>query len=243
MGSVASNNSCKFVQVKDSDHRERQPLLLRTRKACAQLGRPWPQRRWRHILGALLAAGALLLLLPWVGQAPGLGREAALSGLLRSMGGEAALREEGQRWLAERGLALRPSGAPLGVCILTADFWGLKSAGGTATAYHLLAQVRRGLKILTCLPTGCEWPAEGAAVLQALGGAPNIHVTFLGVTKRANECQEGARIHSHSPDHVTFACLEAQHFLPEARLHAACCPLPSCFCWACVDTWRPRAGY
>lgn len=29
----------------------------------------------------------------------------------------------------------------LKVCILTADFWGLKSAGGTATAYHLLAAV------------------------------------------------------------------------------------------------------
>lgn len=29
----------------------------------------------------------------------------------------------------------------LRVCILTADFWGLKSAGGTATAYHLLAAV------------------------------------------------------------------------------------------------------
>lgn len=27
------------------------------------------------------------------------------------------------------------------VCIMTADFWGLKSAGGTATAYHLLAAV------------------------------------------------------------------------------------------------------
>ena len=57
--------------------------------------------------------------------------------------------------------------------------------------------------------------------MQALGGAPNIHVTFLGVTKRANECQEGARIHSHSPDHVTFACLEAAHFQPEARARPA----------------------
>ena len=29
----------------------------------------------------------------------------------------------------------------LNICILSADFWGLKSAGGTATAYHLLAAV------------------------------------------------------------------------------------------------------
>ena len=27
----------------------------------------------------------------------------------------------------------------LRVCIATADFWGLKAAGGTATAYHLMA--------------------------------------------------------------------------------------------------------
>ena len=25
------------------------------------------------------------------------------------------------------------------VCVMSADFWGLKTAGGTATAYHLLA--------------------------------------------------------------------------------------------------------
>ena len=37
---------------------------------------------------------------------------------------------------------VRAGGAKkLKVCILTADFWGLKSAGGTATAYHLLAAV------------------------------------------------------------------------------------------------------
>ena len=29
----------------------------------------------------------------------------------------------------------------LKVCVFTADFWGLKSAGGTATAYHLLAEL------------------------------------------------------------------------------------------------------
>lgn len=33
------------------------------------------------------------------------------------------------------------SSEKLKVCIFSADFWGLKSAGGTATAYHLLAAV------------------------------------------------------------------------------------------------------
>ena len=36
----------------------------------------------------------------------------------------------------------------LKVCIMTADFWGLKSAGGTATAYHLLAAVLAKSKAL-----------------------------------------------------------------------------------------------
>ena len=52
-----------------------------------------------------------------------------------------ALRHEAARWLQTRALTLRGRGEPLGVCIMTADFWGLRSAGGTATAYHLLAQV------------------------------------------------------------------------------------------------------
>ena len=41
--------------------------------------------------------------------------------------------------LAQEADANVPSHPLLNVCILTADFWGLKSAGGTATAYHLLA--------------------------------------------------------------------------------------------------------
>lgn len=51
------------------------------------------------------------------------------------------LKDQATKWLREKGMTLRPPGAPLGVCIMSADFWGLKTAGGTATAYHLLAQV------------------------------------------------------------------------------------------------------
>ena len=39
-------------------------------------------------------------------------------------------------------LVVRKAGEPLGVCVMTSDFWGLHAAGGTATAYHLLAYVR-----------------------------------------------------------------------------------------------------
>ena len=51
------------------------------------------------------------------------------------------LRNNMAQLLSGKGLALRRRGEPLGVCVMTADFWGLRSAGGTATAYHLLAQV------------------------------------------------------------------------------------------------------
>ena len=53
--------------------------------------------------------------------------------------------------------------------------------------------------------------------LQALGEEPGFDVTFLGVTKRFTDCQEGARIHSHAPHGVRFECLEPQHFIPEVR--------------------------
>ena len=39
------------------------------------------------------------------------------------------------------GRSTSSAASSLKVCIMTADFWGLKSAGGTATAYHLLAEL------------------------------------------------------------------------------------------------------
>ena len=43
---------------------------------------------------------------------------------------------------SKAGVPLYQPGDPLGVCIMTADFWGSPTAGGTATAYHLLARVQ-----------------------------------------------------------------------------------------------------
>jgi hypothetical protein len=51
-------------------------------------------------------------------------------------------REGGKSGAGKRRGSSTASGSGAGrlkVCILTADFWGLKAAGGTATAYHLLA--------------------------------------------------------------------------------------------------------
>ena len=39
-------------------------------------------------------------------------------------------------------VSLSRPGSTLGVCVMSADFWGSPTAGGTATAYHLLAHVR-----------------------------------------------------------------------------------------------------
>ena len=76
------------------------------------------------------------------------------------------------------GTALPQAAAPtLGICIITADFWGvlktpqdsgrgvrspLKGGGGTATAYHLLASL--------------------------LKQQPGARVTFLGATKDIDVC-------------------------------------------------------
>lgn len=54
------------------------------------------------------------------------------------------------------------SAGKLKVCILTADFWGLKAAGGTATAYHLLAaalakEESLNVRILTHSPSGYQY--------------------------------------------------------------------------------------
>ncbi len=68
------------------------------------------------------------------------------------------------------------------VCIISADFWGiqntagsgrgiraaLKGGGGTATAYHLLAEL--------------------------LQERPDTHVSFLGATKDIEACQSAQKV-------------------------------------------------
>ena len=75
------------------------------------------------------------------------------------------------------------------ICIVTCDFWGLPAAGGTATAYHLLAAslADAGPRV---------WP-----------------VTFLGATHQTSLCQDIQR--NFSSGSVNFECLKPEHFLPE----------------------------
>lgn len=74
------------------------------------------------------------------------------------------------------------------VCIVTCDFWGLPSAGGTATAYHLLAST-----LADSGPT--VWP-----------------LTFLAATHLSSLCQG---LQDVAGDPVRFECLQPEHFLPE----------------------------
>ena len=60
--------------------------------------------------------------------------------------------------------AVVPKGGPLKVCIATADFWGLKAAGGTATAYHLMAASLAKYKAFQVGALRCGRAARGAKV-------------------------------------------------------------------------------
>ncbi|CAL5227669.1 g10676 [Coccomyxa viridis] len=87
----------------------------------------------------------------------------------------------------------------LGVCVVTADFWGilkfpqdsgrgvratLKGGGGTATAYHLLATLLRQ--------------------------QPDLKVTFLGASKDMETCTQAQKVHKASG--LDFECLQERHF-------------------------------
>ena len=73
--------------------------------------------------------------------------------------------------ILQQPLVLHQPGQPLGVCILTSDFWGTPSAGGTATAYHLLAHVRPDA-LLSCIQLGCARTPLLSCLLQG-SGAPD----------------------------------------------------------------------
>ena len=118
---------------------------------------------------------------------------------------------------------------------MSADFWGLKSAGGTATAYHLLAAVlskNPSIKVQGCRSSACPQapqdrlrpgaaaPPTGTACLPAQHDAaqgaealPAPQVTFLGVTKKFTVCQEAKTVNSKAG--IVFDCLEPHHFVPE----------------------------
>ena len=71
---------------------------------------------------------------------------------------------------------------------MSADFWGLPTAGGTATAYGLLTS--------------------------ALSEDPSLDVTLLGVSKMIDKCVRGRRQQSKLNPRADYACFDDSHFTP-----------------------------
>ncbi|CAL8463815.1 g3349 [Coccomyxa elongata] len=83
---------------------------------------------------------------------------------------------------------LLPLPRSLRVCTMSADFWGLPTAGGTATAYGLLTS--------------------------ALSEDPSLDVTLLGVSKMMDKCIKGRKQQSKLNPRANYACFDDRHFEP-----------------------------
>ena len=100
---------------------------------------------------------------------------------------------------------------------MSADFWGLKTAGGTATAYHLLAAVLSKHKNIKVRPAAAPLALQGPHLQwqcwSRADGKLCLQVTFLGVSKKFTVCQEAKSVNSKAG--IEFDCLEPHHFVPE----------------------------
>lgn len=54
-----------------------------------------------------------------------------------------------------------------------------------------------------------------ANALQALAADPMLAVTFLGVTRKASDCENGRQLNAATGHAINFTCLEERHFVPE----------------------------
>lgn len=53
--------------------------------------------------------------------------------------------------------------------------------------------------------------------MQALAVNPDIRVTFVGVTRRYQQCQEGVQAQSNAASAIQYRCLAPEHFVPAVR--------------------------
>ncbi len=58
---------------------------------------------------------------------------------------------------------------------------------------------------------------EAKLLLQALAANPDIRVTFVGVTRRYQQCQEGVQAQSNAASAIQYRCLAPEHFVPAVR--------------------------
>ena len=143
-------------------------------------------------------------------------------------------------------VSLIPSAPRLNVCIITADFWGidmiensrgatLSGGGGTATAFHLLANLLRedpGLKVSFpwCHARGGHLPqgTKGRLLLHThsmpqMRNADSVHLCLLNTDIMLLLLSSALHLawslshrlsQVHKASGLSFYCLEKQHFAP-----------------------------
>ena len=60
------------------------------------------------------------------------------------------------------------------------------------------------------------WNALDAR-MQALAATGDMRVTFLAVTRRYQQCQEGVQAQASAASAIRYKCLAPEHFVPGVR--------------------------
>ena len=56
--------------------------------------------------------------------------------------------------------------------------------------------------------------------MQALAATGDMRVTFLAVTRRYQQCQEGVQAQASAASAIQYKCLAPEHFVPGVRSHS-----------------------
>ena len=62
-----------------------------------------------------------------------------------------------------------------------------------------------------------RWSSIAMLSVQALAANPEIRVTFVGVTRRYQQCQEGVQAQSNAASAIQYRCLAPEHFVPAVK--------------------------
>ena len=64
----------------------------------------------------------------------------------------------------------------------------------------------------------CSGSVQTELSVQALAASPDIQVTFVGITRRYQQCQEGVQAQSNAASAIHYRCLAPEHFVPAVRI-------------------------
>ena len=59
--------------------------------------------------------------------------------------------------------------------------------------------------------------------MQALAATGDMRVTFLAVTRRYQQCQEGVQAQAAAASAIRYKCLAPEHFVPGVRALSLTC--------------------